>query len=75
MRIWWRTYVISPPAVTVICKRPATWLLKRLGVTGNQLSPSQTETLLGLLMQETGWLPRIHVLQMMDTLIVPSVAG
>ncbi len=50
----------------------ATWLLKRYGVTGAQLSPSQSETLLRLLMQETGWLSRIHVLQMMDTLVVPS---
>lgn len=50
----------------------ATWLLKRFGVTGAQLSPSQGATLLGLLMQETGWLCRIHVLQMMDTLTVPS---
>lgn len=50
----------------------ATWLLKRYGVTGADLSPSQTETLLGLLVQETGWLARIHVLQMMQTLTVPS---
>ncbi|MCY3779186.1 MAG: hypothetical protein OXG78_02665 [Chloroflexi bacterium] len=50
----------------------ATWLLKRFGVTGAQLSPSQSEMLLRLLIQETGWLPRIHVLQMMDTLVVPS---
>ena len=50
----------------------ATWLLKRFGVTGAELSTSQTETLLGLLIQETGWLPRIHVLQMMATLTVPS---
>lgn len=49
----------------------ATWLLKRFGVTGAQLSPSQSETLLSLLIQETGWLSRIHVLQMMDALIVP----
>jgi len=46
----------------------ATWLLKRLGA---QLSPSQCETLLGLLLQETSWLARLHVLQMMDTLTVP----
>ena len=50
----------------------ATWLLKRFGVTGAQLSPSQSETLLGLLMRETGWLARLHVLQMMDSLIVPA---
>ena len=50
----------------------ATWLLKRFGVTGAQLSPSQSETLLGLLMRETGWLARLHVLQMMDSLTVPS---
>ncbi len=50
----------------------ATWLLKRYGVTGADLSPSQTETLLGLLVQKTGWLARIHVLQMMQTLNVPS---
>ncbi len=50
----------------------ATWLLKRYGVTGAQLSSSQGETLLRLLMQETGWLSRIHVLQMMDTLVVPA---
>lgn len=50
----------------------ATWLLKRYGVTGAQLSPSQSETLLRLLMQTTGWLSRIHVLQMMDTLAVPG---
>ena len=50
----------------------ATWLLKRYGVSGAHLSPSQTETLLSLLIQDTGWLSRIHVLQMMDTLTVPS---
>ena len=50
----------------------ATWLLKRFGVTGAELSPGQTETLLRLLLRETGWLPRLHVLQMMDTLVVPS---
>jgi hypothetical protein len=50
----------------------ATWLLKRFGITGAQLSPSQSETLLRLLIQETGWLCRIHVLQMMDTLHVPA---
>ncbi len=50
----------------------ATWLLKRFGVTGAELSASQTETLLELLIQETGWLARIHVLQMMETLTVPS---
>ena len=50
----------------------ATWLLKRFGVTGAQLSPSQSETLLRLLTRETGWLPRLHVLQMMETLSVPA---
>lgn len=50
----------------------ATWLLKRFGVTGAQLSPGQSETLLRLLIQETGWLPRLHVLQMMDSLSVPA---
>lgn len=50
----------------------ATWLLKRYGVTGAQLSPSQSETLLRLLIQETGWLSCIHVLQMMETLAVPA---
>ncbi|MYD09815.1 MAG: hypothetical protein F4X02_07195 [Chloroflexi bacterium] len=50
----------------------ATWLLKRFGVTGAQLSPGQCETLLRLLVQETGWLPRLHTLQMMDTLTVPA---
>ncbi|MCY3799155.1 MAG: hypothetical protein OXG84_15205 [Chloroflexi bacterium] len=50
----------------------ATWLLKRYGVTGAQLSPSQSEALLRLLIQETNWLSRIHVLQLMDTLVVPA---
>lgn len=50
----------------------ATWLLKRFAVTGAQLSARQSETLLGLLLRETSWLPRIHVLQMMDTLVVPK---
>lgn len=50
----------------------ATWLLKRFGVTGAQLSPGQTESLLRLLIQETGWLSRLHVLQMMDALDVPA---
>ncbi len=50
----------------------ATWLLKRFGLTGAELSPGQSETLLRLLLQETSWLSRIHVLQMMDTLVVPS---
>ena len=50
----------------------ATWLLKRFGVTRAQLSPSQSETLLRLLLQETSWLCHIHVLQVMDSLAVPS---
>ena len=50
----------------------ATWLLKRFGVTGAQLSPSQSETLLRLLIGDTSWLSRIHVLQMMDRLSVPA---
>lgn len=51
----------------------ATWLLKRFGAAGAPLSQSQTETLLGLLLlQDSGWLSRLHVLQMMDTLLVPS---
>ncbi len=50
----------------------ATWLLKHFGVTGAELSPGQNETLLRLLLQETSWLSRLHVLQMMDRLAVPS---
>ena len=50
----------------------ATWLLKRFGVTGAQLSANQSEALLRLLLRETSWLPQIHVLQMMDTLDVPG---
>ena len=50
----------------------STWLLKRYGATGAQLSSGQTETLLRLLLQETGWLTRLHILQMMDTFVVPS---
>lgn len=50
----------------------STWLLKRYGLTGADLSPGQTEALLRLLLQETSWLTRLHVLQMMDTLAVPS---
>ena len=50
----------------------ATWLLKRFGVTGARLSPGQTETLLRLLLRETSWLSRLHVLQMMDRLVLPA---
>lgn len=50
----------------------ATWLLKRYGVTGAALSPAQTETLLRLLLHETSWLSRLHVLQMMDTLVMSA---
>ena len=50
----------------------ATWLLKRYGVTGAELSPGQSETLLRLLLRETSWLPRLHVLQMMDTFVLPT---
>ena len=50
----------------------ATWLLKRFGAAGAQLSPGQSQTLLSLLLQDSGWLSRLHVLQMMDTLLVPS---
>lgn len=50
----------------------STWLLKHYGLTGADLSPGQTETLLRLLLRETGWLPRLHVLQMMDALVVPG---
>ncbi len=50
----------------------ATWLLKRFGVNGEELSPAQTEALLRLLLIDSSWLSRIHVLQMMDTLVVSS---
>lgn len=50
----------------------ATWLLKRFGVTGAELSPAQTESLLRLLLIDSSWLSRIHVLQMMDTLVLSS---
>lgn len=50
----------------------ATWLLKRFAVTGADLSPVQTEMLLRLLLEETTWLSRIHVLQMMDSFVLPS---
>ena len=49
----------------------ATWLLKRFRVTGEQLSPSQCDSLLRLLLLETSWLCHIHILQMMDSLVVP----
>jgi len=50
----------------------ATWLLKRFGVTGGELSAAQTETLLRLLLSDSSWLSRIHILQMMDTLMVSA---
>lgn len=50
----------------------ATWLLKRFGLAGAALSPGQSETLLRLLLQETSWLSRLHILQMMDRLVLPS---
>ena len=50
----------------------ATWLLKRFGVTGGALSPAQNETLLRILLIDSSWLSRIHILQMMDTLVVSS---
>ena len=50
----------------------ATWLLKRYGITGAQLSSGQSETLLRLLIKETGWLPRLHALQMMNGLTVSA---
>ena len=50
----------------------ATWLLKRFGATGAQLSPSQSETLLRLLIGDASWLCRLHVLQMMDRMSVPA---
>ncbi|MCY4062104.1 MAG: hypothetical protein OXG53_07040 [Chloroflexi bacterium] len=50
----------------------ATWLLKRFGVTGGELSAAQTETLLRLLLSDSSWLSRIHILQMMDTLVVSA---
>jgi len=50
----------------------ATWLLKRFGIKGAQLSAGQSETLLRVLLRDSGWLPHLHVLQMMDTLFVPA---
>lgn len=50
----------------------ATWLLKRFGVTGADLTPGQSETLLRLLLQESSWVSRLHILQMMDTLVLPA---
>ena len=54
----------------------ATWLLKRFGVTGEQLSAAQNETLLRILLVDSSWLSRIHILQMMDSLVVsPALAA
>ena len=50
----------------------STWLLKRFGETGAQLSAGQTESLLRLLLQETNWLTQLHILQMMDKFVLPS---
>jgi len=50
----------------------STWLLKRYRVAGADLSPGRAEALLRLLLQETSWLTRLHILQMMDTFVVPS---
>ena len=50
----------------------STWLLKRFGVTGADLSPEQTEGLLRLLLVESHWLARLHVLQMMESLELPA---
>ncbi len=50
----------------------ATWLLKRYGVTGADLTPRQRDTLLRALLQETSWLARLHVLQMMESLVIPA---
>lgn len=46
----------------------STWLLKRFGVTGADLSSEQTEGLLRLLLAESHWLARLHVLQLMESL-------
>ncbi len=50
----------------------ATWLLKRYGVTGSQLTPDQNDALLRLLLQETSWFRDLHILQMMDRLVLPE---
>ncbi len=50
----------------------ATWLLKRYGISGRQLSPAQNAALLRLLLAEGGWQAQLHVLQMMGALAVPA---
>lgn len=50
----------------------ATLLLKRFAVTGAQLTDEQTASLLRLLMRESAWLCRLHILQIMHTLLVPA---
>ena len=50
----------------------ATWLLKRHRVSGAQLSPSQRESLLRLLLDYSGWLAQIHILQMLEGFVVPE---
>ena len=50
----------------------STWLLKRILADGSTLMPAQTELVLAVLLRDSHWEARLHVLQMMAELSVPD---
>lgn len=50
----------------------STWLLRRYVQNGATLSPAQTAQALNVLTRNCHWEARLHILQMMDELRIPS---
>lgn len=50
----------------------ATWLLRRYQQAGADISDDQTATLCDVLLRDSYWEARLHVLQMMDDLFIPK---
>ena len=74
----------DPPVLSELCnlalsdernmQSASTWLLKRFTEGGVRLSETQSEALLGLLMRESHWEAKLHVLQMMAALTLSAAA-
>ena len=50
----------------------STWLLKRFAEGGARLDDAQSRALLGVLLRESGWEAKLHVLQMLGDVTIPA---
>ena len=74
-------FPVTPQLLTQLCEltqseerklqSASTWLLRRYHQAGAELSPQQTAQLLQVLLQDSYWEARLHVLQLLGDLCIP----